>query len=261
MSTSWASVGEGPPVIFVHGIGAWRGMWDEVVAQLKDRFRCITYDLRGHGETPKPPGHFGLPELVADLEALRAELGIERAHLVGHSLGGIIVPAYAHAHLDHVRSVALLSTAAFRTEEDRSRSLLVVDAIGQNGMAAALGTLETRWFTDRFIAENQERVAARKRVVAQMDPATYIDGFRVYAETDTGPLLPEIRVPALVLTGEFDPGCPPRLNRRMADALPDSRLVILEGLKHSLLIEAPDLIATHLRNFLTEAEAQQTRQA
>src|SRR4051794_19453118 len=139
--------GEGPPVVFVHGVGARRHAWDGVVARLADEFRCITYDLRGHGDTPKPASSFGLAELVDDLEALRARLGLERIHLVGHSLGGIIVPAYARRHPDRVRSVALLSTAAFRTEEDQARARWVVAEVAAKGIAAVLPTLEARWFT------------------------------------------------------------------------------------------------------------------
>jgi pimeloyl-ACP methyl ester carboxylesterase len=64
------------------------------------------------------------------------------------------------------------------------------------------------------------------------------------------PWLQEIKVPCLVLTGEFDGGCNPRLNRRIADALPHSELIILDGLKHAILIEAPDRVASHVLRFL-----------
>src|SRR5262245_17095887 len=84
--------GEGAPLILIHGIGASRHSWDGIVDRLKSKYRCITYDLRGHGKSPLPPPPYGLDDLVGDLEALRAELGLAKVHIAGHSLGGMIAP-------------------------------------------------------------------------------------------------------------------------------------------------------------------------
>ena len=89
--------GKGPPVILVHGIGARRVTWSKLVDHLRDRFTCISYDLRGHGESPGAGKSFGLDELVADVEALRGKLKIPKISIVGHSLGGMIGPMVAAA--------------------------------------------------------------------------------------------------------------------------------------------------------------------
>ena len=88
--SSFSVQGEGPPLFLIHGIGASRHSWDGLVQASKHKFRCIHYDLRGHGLSPKPKPPYTLDDLVEDLEALRAELGIEKAHFAGHSLGGMI---------------------------------------------------------------------------------------------------------------------------------------------------------------------------
>ena len=92
MDCAYSVAGSGPALFMIHGIGARRATFDGMVAGLKDRFTCITYDLRGHGLSPLPDGRFGLDDLVDDLEALRIRLGIDRAHFAGHSLGGMIGP-------------------------------------------------------------------------------------------------------------------------------------------------------------------------
>ncbi|MDE0097708.1 MAG: alpha/beta fold hydrolase, partial [Gammaproteobacteria bacterium] len=103
--------GEGPPLFLIHGIGAARDAWRFMVPLLSRHFTLVTYDLRGHGASPPAAEAFGLDELVLDLEHLRQRTGYERAHFAGHSLGGMIGPAYARWFPDRVISLGLLSTA------------------------------------------------------------------------------------------------------------------------------------------------------
>jgi pimeloyl-ACP methyl ester carboxylesterase len=244
--------GEGPPLFLIHGIGAARDAWRFIVPRLESTFTCITYDLRGHGASPLPPGDegdFGLEDLVADLEDLRARLGIDRAHFAGHSLGGMIGPAYARRHPERVLTLGLISTAAGRSEEDRAKLAVVEGALAEKGIAEALPTFVDRWFTDRFIEERRDLVDRRLKQVIDTDADVFMNVFRIYARTEMGPWLDEIAAPALVLTGELDGGCNPRLNRYIADRLPESELVILEGHKHGILVEAPDQVAEHLQRF------------
>jgi 3-oxoadipate enol-lactonase len=242
--------GRGPVLFFIHGIGARKTAWDRLTEHLKDDFTCIAYDLRGHGQSPLPSGRFGLDDLVDDLEALRAKLGIERAHFAGHSLGGMIGPAYSRRHPDRVLSLGIYSTAAFRTEDDRSKVMGVIAAIRDKGADQVYGTLTQRWFTDEFIAEHPEIVECRKRQVLETDHVVFMNVFEIYAGTEMAPWLHEIEVPSLVLTGELDGGSDPRMASQISAAIPNSQLVILEGLKHALLIEASDRVAPPVRTFL-----------
>jgi len=252
--SEYAIVGEGPPVFFIHGVGARRHVWDWIVEQLAPHFRCITYDLRGHGGSEGADQSFGLDEFVADLEALRAQLSIERAHFVGHSLGGMIAPAYAHSHPDRVKSVGLISTAAFRSPEAKANLAKFVKRIDGGGPAAIVETLLERWFTDRFRKDHADIVAARKEQVLKLNPRVYRETYNVFATAETGPWLSEIRVPALVMTGELDAGCGPALNAKMAEALPHSELKILPDLRHSILVEAPEPVGGALLAFLLASE-------
>ncbi|MGB0385438.1 MAG: alpha/beta fold hydrolase [Ardenticatenaceae bacterium] len=246
----YAIEGEGPPLYMVHGIGARRSTWNGLIPHLKDDFTCVTYDLRGHGESPVPPTPYSLDNLAEDIEALRAKLGHEKIHLIGHSLGGMIGPAYGRAHPDRCLSVGLLSTAAGRTEEDSAKLARVIAAMKEKGIKQVLETLVDRWYTDDFVAERPDAITKRIQQVLDTPANVFLDVFRVYAETEMGPWLHEIECPCLVLTGELDKGCNPRLNRFIHSQLPDSELVILDGLKHSILIEAPERVAPHIRAFL-----------
>lgn len=242
--------GKGPALFFIHGIGARKTAWTKLTEHLKDDFTCIAYDLRGHGDLPMPQGRFGLNELVDDLEALRARLGIEKAHFAGHSLGGMIGPAYARRHPDRVLSLGLYSTAAFRTEDDSAKVKAVVAAMREKGIGQVLDTLTARWFTDAFAAARPDVIAWRKNQVMETDGDVFLNVFDIYAETEMSPWLHEVAAPSLVLTGELDGGCNPRLNKQIAEALPNSELVILDGLKHAILIEATERVAPPVKAFL-----------
>ncbi len=242
--------GAGPPLILIHGIGAARDAWRFLVPKLKDHFTVVTYDLRGHGTSPLPDGEFGLDELVADLERVRERTGFERAHVAGHSLGGMIGPAYARRFPERVLSLGLLSTAAGRTAEDSAKVWGVVRAMDEKGIAQVLDTLVDRWFTDRFIAGHPQVIERRLKQVVETDAGVFMNVFRIYAGTEMLPWLHEVAALSLVLTGELDGGCNPRLNRLIAEALPRSELVVLPALKHAILLEAGEEVAAHLIRFM-----------
>ena len=242
--------GEGPPLFLIHGIGAARNTWRKAMPVLTPHFSVVTYDLRGHGESPMPEQPFGLDELVADLEAVRVKTGFEAAHFAGHSLGGMIGPAYARAFPGRVQSLGLLSTAAFRTEDDSAKVKGVVKAMRSQSVPEILATLANRWFTDAFIATSPEVVQARMDQVVGTDAEIFLNVFDIYAGTEMAPWLHEITAPSLVLTGENDGGCPPRLNELIAAAMPRAELVVLPEVKHSIMLECGDVVAQHMLSFI-----------
>lgn len=250
VEVSYRIEGQGPALYLVHGIGARKTTWDELIDGLKQDFTCVSYDLRGHGDSPVPPTPYSLNDLVDDLEALRQKLGHRKIHVAGHSLGGMIGPAYAQAHPEHTLSVGLFSTAAGRSEDDRAKLKAVGEAMEQNGVVETLETFIERWFTDAFIETHPELIEARLQQVKDTPADVFLNVFWIYATTEMAPWLHQVECPCLVLTGELDGGCNPRLNRFIHAELPDSRLVILDGLKHSLMIEASDRVLPYLREFL-----------
>ncbi len=234
----------------VHGIGSRQTTWDRLIDELQGSFTCVSYDLRGHGKSPIPPTPYSLEELVQDLEALRVKLGHEKIHVIGHSLGGMIGPAYARTYPDRILSVGLLSTAAGRTDEDRSKLQAVRDAMDEKGVMPIITALVARWYTDDFIANRPDLIDMRIKQVKDTPADVFLSVFSIYATTEMAPWLHEITCPCLVLTGELDGACNPRLNKFIDRQLPDSKLVILDGLKHSILVEAPQRVAPYINHFL-----------
>ncbi len=244
--------GSGPDLVLIHGIGACYNTWDGVVPLLQDRYRCIRYDLRGHARSPMPAEPFTLDHLVADLERIFERLNIQQAHVAGHSLGGMIAPMFALKHPEQTLSMGLLSTAAGRTDEEKAKVIGLVEAMEQQGVAPLLDQLVIRWFTDEFIESHPEVVEARRQKVLDTDETIFLNVFRIYAETEMAPVLSKINTPALVMTGELDGGCNPRINKFIASELSNAKLEILPGLKHAIFLQDPARAATHMGEFLDD---------
>ena len=118
------------------------------------------------------------------------------------------------------------------------------------GVGPVLGTLLNRWYTDEFIQTRPDAIQNRIEQVLGTPEEVFLSVFDVYAGTEMAPWLHEVACPCLVMTGEFDGGCNPRLNQFIANELPDAELVILDKLKHSILIEAPDRVVAPVKDFL-----------
>ncbi len=118
------------------------------------------------------------------------------------------------------------------------------------GIPPVLATLKDRWFTPEFAARSPEVIERRMQQVIDTDREVFLSVFDIYAETEMAPWLGEIRHPSLVLTGENDGGCNPRLNAQIAASMPNAELVILPALRHAILLEAPQAVAPPVLDFL-----------
>lgn len=242
--------GSGEPLALIHGVGASLEVWDGVAARLRDRYRILRYDQRGHGKSEKVPGPYSVEDFAGDLRALMDALEIERAHVAGHSLGGLVAQSFALDYPERLSKLALISTVAGRTEDEErrveERLARVASGIAGDHFRASLD----RWFTDEFRAANPELLAAYAARNQANDPACYAAAYRVLAMTDLADRLPDITAETLVMTGEHDQGSNPRMARLMHGHIQGSVLRILPVLRHSILVEAPDVVANVLEDFL-----------
>tara|TARA_B100000965_G_scaffold65319_1_gene51091 strand:+ start:127 stop:900 length:774 start_codon:yes stop_codon:yes gene_type:complete len=242
--------GSGPALFLTHGIGAAKNAWRFMTPELSKYFTVITYDLRGHGNSPVTNKNFTLDDLVLDLEKIREKTKIDKGHFMGHSLGGMIAPAYAKKFPNRVLSVGLLSTVAGRSEGDRNSVLKIISEMEISGIERTLQKLTTRWFTDEFISKNPDLVKNRLKQVIDTDPDVFLNVFKIYANTEMISWLKNLSAPCLLMTGENDAGCSPQHNKIMANEINNSKLVILKKYKHSFLIEAPQEVSKNIIEFI-----------
>jgi pimeloyl-ACP methyl ester carboxylesterase len=258
--TAYTVEGAGPPLLLIHGVGATRDNWDGVVAALSGRFTTIRLDLRGHGASSKPPGPYSAALFADDARALLDHLGVGQCQVAGHSLGATVALRLTLDAPDRVERLALLSAAAGRTEEERQRVLERL-AIVEHGIPGEhFRRSLPRWFSDEFRAANPElleRYAARNM---ENDPRAYAAAYHVLATTDLADEAAGIRVPTLIVTGEGDLGSNPRMAQLLHARISGSRLEILPGVRHAILIEAPGRVALLLAGFFAGSRPHDNRQ-
>lgn len=247
IDTRYRIEGEGPVVTFIHGIGSNLDAWDSVLEHFGPGYRILRYDLRGFGQSTRIKGRYEIGAFVEDLMNLLHHLEIERCHLVGFSLGGLIAQAAALMYPDTFDRLVLASTLGAIDEDDqaflddRYAQLLRGDPGWEKAIA--------NYFSPEFLAANPGHIEKLKADRAKNDPEIFAMAYRIIAESDFAPYLHQIRSKTLVFTGEHDRASP-RMAHAMAAEIPDAEAKVLEGLRHNLLVEDPRLMAATIRDFL-----------
>jgi pimeloyl-ACP methyl ester carboxylesterase len=193
-----------------------------------------------------------LDDFVQDVVDVLDASKVPTAHIVGFSLGGMIAQGIGLRHADRVRRLVMLSAVAGRTAEERDRVQTRLAILRDQGIDAITGAAQERWFTEAFIARNPDQVQRRMRQLKENHAPSYAAAYTVFSTSDLGGQLHAIRAPTLIATSEHDLGSNTRMARFMHEQIPGSRLEILPGLRHSILVEAPDLVTRLVRAFLRD---------
>jgi 3-oxoadipate enol-lactonase len=225
---------DAPVVVLSNSLGASRGMWDPQVPALAERYRVVTYDTRGHGESPAPAGPYSLDDLVDDLVALLDEVGAERAHVAGLSLGGMTAMRLAAREPGRVDRLALLCTSA---KPDPQPFLDRAAAVRSGGTAPLAPTVASRWVTPPFAAEHPDLVARLEAMIAGSDDEGYAACCEVVAAVDLREDLGRIAAPTLVVSGAEDPALPPPHQQVIADGIPGAELLTVSPGAHLANLE------------------------
>ena len=217
---------DAPVVVLSNSLGATRAMWEPQVPALAERFRVVTYDGRGHGDSPAPAGPYTLDDLVDDVVALLDEVGAGRAHVAGVSLGGMVGLRLAAREPDRVDRLAAMFTSA---KPDPQPFLDRAAAVRAGGTAPLAATVASRWVTPPFAAEHPDLMARLEAMIAGADDEGYAACAEVVAAVDLREDLGRITAPTLVISGAEDPALPPEHQRVIADGIRGAELLSVDG--------------------------------
>lgn len=254
-ATAYDEVGAGPPLILIHGLGLNRHMWQWQRDALAVDFRVVAYDLLGHGDSAKPQGPIRMHQMVAQITTLMRNLHIERAALVGFSLGGLIARAFALAHLRKVSALVILNSAHARSAQERAAIMARVKQVEDGGPEATVTAALERWFSTDFARTHPQVLETVRQWVVTNDPKVYPALYRLFAQADVGleTRISAIAQPVLIVASENDRGNSPHMARQMAAHLPNARVEILPELRHMALAEDPQQVNALLLRFLHES--------
>lgn len=244
---------DAPAVVLIHGLGLTRAVWQWLLPDLT-KFRVLTYDLIGHGETAPPEGEPTLKDLSDQLAHLLDHLEIDKAAVVGFSLGGMIARRFAQDYPQRTTALAILHSAHTRTEKQQSAILYRVAQAEAEGPEATVDLALQRWYTDHARTTRPDLMALTRTWVLSNKREVYVKLYRILAHGVDEIVAPDppITTPTLVLTGDEDHGNSPAMSMAIAEEIPRARLVILKGLRHMALAEDPQAVNRPVTDFLTE---------
>ncbi len=234
--------GEGTPLVMTHGLGGDLHFWDGSCAAFAAHHRVLRWDVRGFGASDKPPGPYSPAIFAADLARLLDALGIERAHLLGISMGGVITQRFGLDFPDRVRSLILVSTSSEVGARAIATWQRLADNVERHGFDSRASDA-SRSFAAAFAASHPEVVRGLEDQTRRNDPAAYAAAVRAVSDYAWTADLARVRAPVLILQGLDDQLTPPGGSVKMSRVLPHNRLLLIPGAGHNLPLEQPQLFA------------------
>jgi len=244
-------------IIFVHGFPFDHRMWDAQIEDLSEDYYCITYDIRGLGESPAGDGQFTMESFVDDLETIIDELKLNLPVLCGLSMGGYIALRAIERVERRFRALILCDTKALADDTaGKIKRAEGIKSINDSGVEHFVEQFVPNCFSDNFMMKNKPRykeVLIRSKSNSQIGVKGGL--LAMAGRTDTTAYLPNISIPTLVICGEEDKLTPPAVMKQLAEIIKNSTFVVIAGAGHMAPIEASDIVSESIKEFLILADA------
>lgn len=244
---------EGAPVlVFSNSLATSLAMWDDQVARLKDRYRILRYDNRGHGGTPTTPGPYTIGLMAQDLLGLLDALGIDKVHFCGLSKGGMIGQWLGINAPERVNKLVLSNTASYFPNKEMWRER--IDMATNEGIPAIAEASLRRWFTPGYHerADTRPKIDWARSFILETDRDGYLAASVAIRDMDFRDELKQIPIPTLVIIGEKDPATIPEYGELIAASIPGAKSFVVPDAAHLSNIEQPDVFTKALVDFLKE---------
>ena len=239
-------------VVLIHGLGMNQDYWQPQMVPLASTFQLVVYDIIGHGESPMPDEDVSMADMVDQLHGLLHDLGIEKAHVVGHSMGALIATGFALAHPDQTSSLVAMNGVYDRPTDVRRAAEARAAEILSGQSASGNESTFLRWFGDSPPASQADAISWTKAKLEDNDPTGYGRIYDLFTRSDDAYVgkLNALQCVALFLTGVLDPNSTPRMSEAMAEAAPRGQALCLDGERHMMSLVSPERVTPILGDFL-----------
>ncbi len=246
-----------PVVVLANSLGTSQAMWSAQIGPLKQHFRVVRYEHRGHGGSTAPPGPYGIADLGMDVLDLIDHLGEERVALCGVSLGAMVAMWVGAKHPDRVDRLVLACTAPYLPPPEAWYERAAT--VRAQGTEVLLPALLGRWFTPGFIEAHPEASESVAAMLASCDREGYAGCCEAIATMDQRAALGTITAPTLVIAGGSDPVTPPAMALALHEAIAGSALTVLAAAAHLANIEQAERFTSAVVDHLLGAVGERGR--
>ena len=246
------------PVVFLHGLGLDRRCWRPQIEALRAQgIPCHAWEMPGHGGAPWDGQPMSFAGLAAALTEFLDGQKIATAHLVGHSMGGMLALELAATAPTRCRSLTLIgSSAMFGSADGSFQRAFLAERLGPLDAGQRLADLAPALVADLCLPTTPpDGIAACVEAMAQMDEAAYRAALACLVTFDRRAALAGLTMPVLCLAGEHDRQAPPQGVERMAGKIPGARFLAIRNAAHLMSLEAPDAVTQAIGDFIAEGSA------
>jgi 3-oxoadipate enol-lactonase len=241
---------DAPLVTFSHSLAANMDLWELQLPVLRNRYRILRLDTRGHGGSSAPPGPYSIEMLATDAIGLLDLLAVRRTHFVGISMGGMIAQVLARKYPERIAKLVLCDTVASVSPEMGPTWEERIQAAQTGGMEALADQTLERWLSREFRQKRPEIADRIRNMILQTSVAGYTGCCRAISTFDFFDELTGIGAPTLIITGEKDEHAPVSVAESIQERIAGSNLAVMPGALHLSNIEAADLFNSRLAEFL-----------
>lgn len=244
--------GAGEPLVLIHGLGASTRDWEEQVAYFSKAYRVVAFDIRGHGRSQKPPGPYSIPLFTSDTVELMKRLGATPAHVVGHSMGGMIAFEMAAIRPELVKSLIIINSGPeFLLGKDKKSGAGLFDrtallrAVGMRGMGTLMG---------RMLFPKSEQAHLRKRIAkawAENDREAYLSSWQALQGWSVMGKIGQITCPTLFVAADRD-YTPPAFKAAYLPLMQHAELVVIKDSRHFTPLDQPEQLNRVIDSFLSQ---------
>lgn len=245
---------DAPVLIMLHGFTFSLESFDALADALDDEYRVVRYDMRGHGLTgPDPQKRYAPQQRAAHIGEIMDTLGVERATIIGNSLGGLAAWRFAATAPERLDALVLISPGAYPINgvtDEPAEVPAAVQAYLRFAPKPAVDASVSRIFADPDAVSEERREVLRAMMTREGNGEAFVDALNVFTLPDPEPLLGRIEVPTLIIWGADDQVISAQDGVKMEAAITGAELIVLDGIGHVAHEEAPQRVASDIRAFL-----------
>ena len=248
-SYSFHKVNEKNPIIFIHGVGLTKEIWEPQINFFK-KYNTLTYDLLGHGKTPLKKSQVSFEDFSDQLLNLINELSFSKIHLVGFSLGGLIARHFASKHSDRLSSL-IIHGSIYKRTENQKRVVKNRFEVAKTERPGSKHSAIRRWLSEDFIKKNPNVYKKIYSNLEKNNPKDFLKCYEIFVNyIDDDSMLKNININTLITTGENDVGSTPEMSRNLNKMIRGSKFVEIKRGKHLCSIECANDVNITFKEFI-----------